>query len=362
MKMMVWQEKNCFNCAKAVFYNQRLKRMPQFKCAVQKQIEGQANGEMEINQRTFDAVQNKECPFFKSKFVKEETNKAEILPVCNDFVKGQSLVKPNQEKPKNEPKQAQKTKYVKVGNELVPENEAKEAEKRMFATIQERMQKGELPPSMPDLMEEKFRKDVKHDIDVMLENFTWKENMMIAFVPLMLADMAWHYADKVMKYCADHKISIVKKLGRAIKQVKTDYETSLNQDLDWKHIDNVRAKSTMFMEENKRNFTILWFTVNSALKREHPDMEYSDMRTDACLCIYMIDFLYNHNKRMDDIIASKMGAANSIMHPDMLRLKTLVDAYLPENFAIKDRKQIDLAFRIIQKDVERINFVISDKV
>ena len=102
MKMMVWQEKNCFNCAKAVFYNQRLKRMPQFKCAVQKQIEGQANGEMEINQRTFDAVQNKECPFFKSKFVKEETDKAEILPVRNDFVKGQSLVKPNQEKPKND--------------------------------------------------------------------------------------------------------------------------------------------------------------------------------------------------------------------------------------------------------------------
>ena len=355
-KMMIWQELNCSLCKKAVFYNAKLGRIPKYRCAVQSQIEGQANGEMEINQRTFDATQSRECPFFKPKVEKG----TEIEPVCNEFAKGQSLVKPTQEKPKNEPKHAQNNHVAQLDNVHVPVSSSKDYGNWMFETIQEKMKKGELPPIKADLLEKKFKEQVRKDIDKMLKTFTWKENMMIAFAPLMLADMAWHYADKVMKYCADRKISIVKKLGRAIKQVMSDYESSLNQDLDWKHIDNVHAKTKTFMEENKRDFTILWFSVNSAIKREYPEMEFSDMRTDACICIYLIDFLYDHNRRMDGVIARKMGAANSIMHPDLLRLKTLVDAYLPENFAIKGREQIDLALRIIQNDVERINFVISD--
>ena len=76
----------------------------------------------------------------------------------------------------------------------------------------------------------------------MLETFTWDENMMIAFVPLVISKIAWWYAEKVMKYCADHRISEVKKLGRAIKEVRTKYIDDLRKDLDFAHI-NVRRCS-----------------------------------------------------------------------------------------------------------------------
>lgn len=287
---------------------------------------------------------------------KSEEAEAKRKPVCNEFAKGQSLVKANQEKPKNEPKQAPKQEYVKIGNELVPKEEAEQAEKRMFDTITEKMKHGELPPMG---IEAKFRNEVKDGVKEMLDSFTWQENMMIAFVPLMIADMAWHYVDKVMKYCADRRISEVKKLGRAIKEVRQKYMDSLNQDLDFKHIENVQQHSNMFMNEFAKDFTIFWFQVNGAIKREYPNMEYSDMRTDACCCIFMIDFLKQHNSKMDEIIASKMGASNSIMHPDMLKLKILVDAYLPDKFEIKGKEQIDLALKIINKNLWNIDFKVE---
>lgn len=252
------------------------------------------------------------------------------------------------------------TSNITLRSEILPVSNSKDFEEWMFSTIHKKKSEGKLQPLKAEAFENEFREEVRKDIDKMIDTFTWKENMMIAFAPLMIANMAWTYAEKVTKYCAAHRILQVRSLGRAIKQVKSDYEASLNKDLDWKHIHNIENKTKIFIEENKRDFTILWFSVNSAIKREYPEMEFSDMRTDACICIYLIDFLWEHNKRMDDIITSKMGPANSIMHPDILRLKTLVDAYLPVNFAIKGREQIDLALRIIQNDVERINFVLSD--
>lgn len=83
-EFMVWQDENCCQCKKAVWYNEKLDRYPQYRCAVQKQIEGQAVGIDEINQRTYNAAHQRRCPFFKSKVDKP---KEEVL----DFSKGESL-------------------------------------------------------------------------------------------------------------------------------------------------------------------------------------------------------------------------------------------------------------------------------
>ena len=51
--MMFWQQDNCTQCAKAVWYNARLGRCPKHNCALQRDMEAQAGGEMEINERSF---------------------------------------------------------------------------------------------------------------------------------------------------------------------------------------------------------------------------------------------------------------------------------------------------------------------
>lgn len=66
IKMSYWQQDNCMRCAKAVWYNTQLGRCPKYKCALQRDMEAQAAGDMEINERSFNACHNaKICPFIK---------------------------------------------------------------------------------------------------------------------------------------------------------------------------------------------------------------------------------------------------------------------------------------------------------
>ena len=101
--MMFWQQDNCTQCAKAVWYNARLGRCPKHNCALQRDMEAQAGGEMEINERSFRVLHGvKRCPLFKPK---DTTPDDSPVYDAHDFAKGKQIVIPEEApKPKEEPK------------------------------------------------------------------------------------------------------------------------------------------------------------------------------------------------------------------------------------------------------------------
>lgn len=180
-EFMVWQDENCLQCKKAVWYNEKLDRYPQYRCAVQKQIEGQAVGIDEISQRAYDAAHQRRCPFFKSKV--EEKSKEEVLdfskdeslfnkmPLFNNIEHDRNVEQASLEK-KEEPKKpaAEKpdTALLELSKETgVAYDALKEAERRMFDTTASTAQ---LPPIFQEQM---FKGQVKSDVRNMLETFTW---------------------------------------------------------------------------------------------------------------------------------------------------------------------------------------------
>lgn len=368
-EFMVWQDENCLQCKKAVWYNEKLDRYPQYRCAVQKQIEGQAVGIDEISQRTYEAAHQRRCPFFKSKV--EEKPKEEVL----DFSKGESLfnklslfndiehdrniehAKEEQTTPAEpETKKAEQTDtaILKLSMQTgVAYDALKEAECRMFETIASNAQ---LPPI---LREQKFKSQVKSDVRNMLETFTWKENMMIAFVPLVISHLAWMYADKVMKYCAEHKIPETVKLSRAVKHIRQEYLDSLRVDLDSAHIRRIEKQTEQFMQLYANDFTILWWCVNGQYKKQFPDDVLKEMKTDAFIGVLMCHFLVEHNKEMDKVIEAKMGFAQSIKNPYMDKLETCLDAYCG-NQVIERDANINACMKILENNINEIDFEVSD--
>lgn len=67
---MVWQTNNCEKCVKAVWYNEKTDSYPQYRCAIQGQLEGQLIGLYEISERTYNATQQKDCPYKKTERTK----------------------------------------------------------------------------------------------------------------------------------------------------------------------------------------------------------------------------------------------------------------------------------------------------
>lgn len=371
--LMMWQERNCCRCQKAVWYNAKLDRYPNYKCAVQRDIEHQAAGIMEINERSFHAAhETSTCPFFKGK--EEDKTPEEVLdfskgesvfnetPMFNDIEHARNIEHATPEVPQKKPE--------KVENPIDPELMKLAMEngidydvlKKAEQIVPSEMAKAKKRASLAYNTEEQFKQDVRESTRKMLNTFTWEENMMIAFVPLVIEHIAWMYADKVMKQCADLHISETKKLSRVVKQIREEYNSLLKKDLDVLHIRRIQVQTEEFCKLHQNDFTILWYCVKNQYRKQFPDDPYAEMRTDAYISILMCKFIAEHNKRMDALIATKIQKkTKSIQNPLILKLQACMDAYCG-NDVIDKNEHIEAALRILQKNVAAINFEIDDKL
>ena len=368
--MIFWQQYNCTQCAKAVWYNARLGRCPKYNCALQRDMEAQAGGEMEINERSFRMLHGvKRCPLFKAMGATPD----DATPVydAHDFAKGERMVIPEeppkqQEEPKPEPKPQPASKTYSP----TPE-EIKAAEERMLQTIWDKsiapnIHEAIRTPAMWNnrplpMTERQFKQIVADNTERMLETFTWEENMMIAFVPLIISKVAWVYAEKVLAYCAAHRLSEYKKHGRVVKMLRQEYLDTLAKDLDRRHVRHIETQTEQFMDEINHHLTILWLQANTYIKNATGyEITHDTMRTDAMVAILMVRYLKAHDDKMNTIIKAKMGNSESITNPQMIDLGGLMKAYLPKGFAVGTNYQLDLCAKIFHNSLAKIEFDITD--
>ena len=373
--LMDWQEFNCMRCKKAVWYNQRLHRMPQYRCAVQEQIEGQFSGErMEINTRTFDATREKRCQFF--------CNKSQHEGVMN-FARGESLVKAQpKEEAKEEAKVEQPTLTTTKEEEkpMAPKHNAapliktavldsglmklaqesglnyedlKAAEQKMLHT---KVVNG---VTVPDLAQSRFKEKIHKETTDMLKTFTWQENMMIAFVPLVIMHIAWVYAEKARTGFATQKVSVTAKLSRALKFARQEYLNSLEKDLDWRHLRRIEEQSDRFLTEYGTDFAIFFYTVKAEYIKEYPDSFLATERTNAFISLLLCRFCEEHNNRMDKVIEKKLGYSAHLKNPFVTKMEEIMDAYFSP-CEIKDMSKIDMCLRIFERNINGIEFVVDD--
>ena len=368
--MMFWQQYNCTQCAKAVWYNAPLGRCPKYNCALQRDMEAQAGGEMEINERSFRMLHGvKRCPLFKAMGATPD----DATPVydAHDFAKGERMVIPEeppkqQEEPKPEPKPQPASKTYSP----TPE-EIKAAEERMLQTIWDKSIAPNIGESIRTpamwnnrplpMTERQFKKLVADNTERMLETFTWEENMMIAFVPLIISKVAWVYAEKVLAYCAAHRLSEYKKHGRVVKMLRQEYLDTLAKDLDRRHVRHIETQTEQFIEEINHHLTILWLQANTYIKNAAGyEITHDTMRTDAMVAILMVRYLKAHDNRMNAIIEAKMGHSESITNPQMIDLAGLMKVYLPKGFEVGTNYQLDLCAKIFENSLSKIEFDITD--
>ena len=340
MQMMLWQEKNCCRCTKAI----NTSKATVYRCALQRDIEYQQNGR-HINERSYKLIKGVDvCPLMKPKETIIPCVDAPVID-AHEFAKGKPIEQP---KPK-----------AKVVTRTFSVEEIKAAEKKVLDNIWER----DIAPNlnnaiktMRPMNESNFKAIVHRDTQTMLNTFTWDENMMIAFVPLIISKVAWVYAEKAVKYCTDNRISEFKKLGRSVKELRQKYIDVLRLDLDYSHINRIETQTLQFMDECNYDLAILWYQVNQYIKTNAPDMPYDTMRTDAAVAVMMVRYLKAHNRRMDAIIASKMGQSQSIDNPQMRSLEKLMMQYFPNDFKLETNTNLDLCGKIFAKNLSKIEF------
>lgn len=213
----------------------------------------------------------------------------------------------------------------------------------------------------PEVMkEEAFKKEVAEETSKLLTDFTKEEQINIAFVPLIFNHIAWVYAMKAVQKCVDYRIELLKKVTRGVRKVRQDYEREISKDLDFKHQKHIEEQTEQFMNEYQHDFIILYFSIIREIDKKMPDYPHQDMRAYAIVSMLMIKFVDEHNKRMDILIASKLGKSRpSIRMQAMDALYACMDAYasVSDDFDYKF-SDIVASIKIIENKLKQTEFEI----
>ena len=212
-------------------------------------------------------------------------------------------------------------------------------------------------PGIPNEMKERMlREKCKRETDELLHAFTFNEHMCIALAPLVIAHMAWMYTFKVLDYCREHRIQVLKKLGRAVQHIRSEYMAMLRKDLDTEHIARIEREAERVHQECQTDFFIMWLNAKTQIINVYRDDPDATMKTDAFMAVLLIRILKEHNERMDAMIRERLGrCTNTIMNPWMVKLRDCMDAYTGGEELTIDT-QIQLCTQIVHKNIAKIEW------
>ena len=348
-----WQIENCCKCKKAIDAN----RSALYRCALQRDIERQQDDRrFPVNVRSIKMIKGVSvCPMLREK-----------EPVQRNVG---GVVKGSENKVK-QPQTANVVRYVVrdgVNECEVSADDYAAAEKKVLDAIWDKKVKHTIidPYSRfhvnPRLNDDLIKILANHDAEALLRTFSWDECMQIAFVPLVISKIAWIYAERAMKQCADMKISKYIKLCREIKALRNNYLDFISLDINRAQLGKVEEQAERLIKICEYDFTILWFQISQYIKTNAYGIPYENMRTNALMAIIIITFLKEHDDEMNDLVASKLAMSKSVTNPQMLKLSELLKGFLPQGFAYSTNAHINLCSKIFHNNLKKIVFEQDNK-
>ena len=207
--------------------------------------------------------------------------------------------------------------------------------------------------------EEKFRQQVKTDVERILEAFTYDEHLQITYVPLVLNEIAWHWAYKAMQLAASNRVQDLKKLGRVLKELRQHYERTVCKDLLPSDLNTIQQQAQQFIADNTYNFQIQFYTISNVFSKQFGKCEFEEMRVYALMSQLAILCSDAHNKRCDELMRERLGKVQAAVRmPAMDSLYTGIQCYvgeIPQPFDFAD-ENVQMCLGIMRNTLLKANF------
>lgn len=96
--------------------------------------------------------------------------------------------------------------------------------------------------------------------------------MRFAYVPFVIANLAWDYADTVVSVAGMLNLTPVKKLSRAVRELKREYDIVRAPYIDDAHRHSEEDNMYVFEDGVKDLFTLYLSNIDFDLKKEYPEL------------------------------------------------------------------------------------------
>ena len=228
-----------------------------------------------------------------------------------------------------------------------------------YSSLQARLQAMALPERPQKVTGAALKKAEEKGVKLMLDTFTFEENMRIAFTPLVIAAIVWIYTDRARAYAVEHRLGgDSKKLTRCIKDIKDEYRKNLRTEMDLKHVQRIDDGAKGFMDNNANDFNILYYSVNNEIKRRYPDLTHQPMRTNAYIARALIHFLGVYNKSMNEMMRSRLKGVRGPVEEPYLKLLSEVLRALSGNIELGG-ENLKNCMLILNKNLRNIEYNID---
>ena len=145
----------------------------------------------------------------------------------------------------------------------------------------------------------------------------------------IIGALVWDYADTVLNIAAQMRISATKKVSRAIRQLRLDYDRLRQLDLDGKHIRREWELAELFESISQQHITKLCNGLLAEIRRDHNlNKEYETLVEAVQIAMTLLDTLRLYAAQCDAFIRKYYPQApHSILPDHFMKLAMLLPQY-----------------------------------
>ncbi len=156
-------------------------------------------------------------------------------------------------------------------------------------------------------------------------------SMRFAYVPFVVAQLAWDYADTIVDVASMLKLHPTKKLCRAVRELKRQYDRVRDEFTNHAHTDSEIENMYVFEEGVSDLFSLYLKNIEFDLKSEYPDLD--DDHRNYLLAIYqchiVLQSIYRYCEMMKEKVEKIVGhQIGDVLPKELRRLDILVMAFV----------------------------------
>lgn len=212
--------------------------------------------------------------------------------------------------------------------------------------------------TMDTLLEERRERETRRERELVRGALTLQEKARVAIVPVMVDFMALRFASVAAEKAASYRLAMMKRVTREVRALMAEYERAMSAGVERGTLDLIRGHAERFMEEYRKDFTVLYFSVNQEFKRKCPACPYDDLRTAAIMAKLLLRLSERYGREAFKAVARAIGKSKIPARlPLMGELERCMDAYAAEMGRFDyGEKNVTLAMRVIENRVNGIEF------
>ena len=212
---------------------------------------------------------------------------------------------------------------------------------------------GVLPP-LPNVQQVK---DIT--VEDMMQMFTLEESLRIAYIPSILAEVAFRYIEQIHAISREKRLDN-KKECRIIRECVKEYQYTLYNGINKEVLDNLFTQIGKFFDMVSWDITTLYYSINQELKKRYPELKDYEFLTYLNMVIAIIDYMRSFERKMDKVIQERTGRPfASITNPNITKIRDVCNM-LANRWHIDFTPIINLSITIIGKKLNDIEFVVTD--